>query len=130
VTPGERADSAASLRARIDSLPVPLDRVEDVSERVRSGSLPDTVPGFTAVHTAAAGSIWVRRWSPPGRQGESFYDVHTPGGDYVRTVVIPEALLTEPPPFIDDEALIGVARDPATDVQRVVIYRRDGVRPQ
>ncbi|MCA1790600.1 MAG: hypothetical protein LC667_12305 [Thioalkalivibrio sp.] len=45
------------------------------------------------------------------------------GGDYVRTVVIPEALLTEPPPFIDGRAIIGVARDPATDVQRVVTYR-------
>jgi len=51
-------------------------------------------------------------------------------GDYIRTVVIPEALLTEAPPFIDGETLIGVARDPETDVQRVVVYRADGVRTQ
>lgn len=122
VSAGERADSAAALRARIDSLPVPLKEVEGVSERVRDGELPDSVPAFLAVHTSTEGAVWVRRWPPAGRDG-SYFDVYSADGELAGHVRIPHRLLSDPPPFIDSERIIGVVQDPATEVHQVMVYR-------
>ncbi len=118
---GERADSAAALRARIDSLPVPLDRVENVSDAVRAGTLPDTVSAYTTVHTDADGRVWVRRWPPEG-DPRTWYDVYTRDGRRVRTVVLPDRLWDDVPPHIAGGRLVGVVLDPATEVHRVVVY--------
>lgn len=122
VSAGERADSAAALRARIDSLPVPLKEVEGVSERVRERDLPDSVPGFLAVHTSTEGEVWVRRWPPEGQDG-SYFDVYSADGELAGHFRIPQRLLSQPPPFIDGERIIAVVQDPETEVHQVVVYR-------
>lgn len=126
VTEAERADSARSLQARVDSLPVPLDRVENVSPWVRRGELPDSVPAYLGVHTSETGEIWVRRWPPEGRPGHSLYHVHAPDGAFLRSVIIAAPILVEPPPFIGRDRFIGVVHDPATAVHRVVVVELDG----
>lgn len=128
VTEAERTDSARSLQARVDSLPVPLDRVENVSPWVRRGELPDSVPAYLGVHTSETGEIWVRRWPPEGRPGHSLYHVYAPHGAFVRSVIIPVAVLVEPPPFIGRDRFVGVVRDPATAVHRVIVVELDGSR--
>lgn len=122
VPDGERSDSAAALRERIDSLPVPLSDVTGVSERIREGTLPDSLPATTALHVSGEGKLWVGRWPPEGRGGHTVFDVFTREGRYERTVVIPAPLLTEPPPHLSDGLIVGVVEDPATDVQSVLVF--------
>lgn len=125
VNPAERADSIAALQARLDSIPVPLDQLEGISERVRKKILPDTVPGFLGVHTAENGDIWVQRWPPEGDGHRTHFDVYTRGGEYVRSVVLPDLVLTSPPPYVGSGRMITVAQDPATDVHKVLVYSLD-----
>ena len=122
VTGRERADSAAALDARIDSLPVPLEEVVGASERVLAGDLPDSVPGFLAVHTSTTGEIWVRRW-PPAGSDDTHFDVYSPAGELTGHVRVPGRLFPEVPPFIGPDRLVGVERDPVTDVHTVAVYR-------
>lgn len=122
VPDAERADSAAALRERIDSLPVPLADVEGVSELIREGTLPDSIPATTTLHLSGDGKIWVGRWPPEGQGGHSVFDVVTREGRYERTVVVPAPLLTEPPPYLSDSLIVGVVEDPVTDVQSVLVF--------
>lgn len=122
VSSQERRDSAAAVAARIDSLPVPLNRVEGVSERIRDGVLPDTVPGYIAVHVSEQDSVWVRRWPPPAASGATFYDVYDSDGHYHYTAEIPAVLLDSPPPFILRDRIIGVVEDPDTGIHQVVVF--------
>jgi len=125
VSDRERADSMAALQERIDSLPVPLEDLEGVSELVRSGVLPDSVPSFVAVHTSEEGEIWVQRW-PPAGVGGTHFDVYSAEGEFKAHVRIRQELLADPPPFIDRSTLIGVVQDAETDVHQVIVYRIPG----
>lgn len=113
-------DSLAALEARIDSLPVPLPEVVDLGERVADRDLPRTLPALLDVVVARDGRIWVERWPPEGRPERRWYDVLRPDGGYVLSVVVPEPVADEPPPFITEDAFYGVVTDPATGIQRVV----------
>lgn len=122
VPDAEKADSAAALQERIDSLPVPLADVEGVSELIREGTLPDSLPATTTLHLSDDGKIWVGRWPPEGQGGHTVFDLFTREGHYERTVVVPAPLLTEPPPYLSDRLIVGVVEDPATDVQSVLVF--------
>lgn len=126
VPEGLREDSAAAMAARIDSLPVALDRLRRASEAVRTGEPADSLPAFTDVHVGAAGRIWVRRW-PAGREGEAtVFDVLGAGGEHVGTVLVPAPLAADPPPWVEagrPGRVVGVVRDPVTGVDRVEAYR-------
>jgi hypothetical protein len=120
VAPDERADSMAALGARLDSVPVPLDRVEGMSERVRSRSLPDSVPAFLSVWSGEDGKHWIRRWPAAGRGGHSFFDVFDAHGIFLGVVVVPVTFERTPAPVFLERALYGVIRDPDTGVDRIV----------
>lgn len=113
-------DSLAALEARIDSLPVPLPEVVNLGERVPDRDFPRTLPTLLDVVVARDGRIWVERWPPEGRPETRWYDVLRPDGGYVRSVVVPEPIVDEPPPFITEDAFYGVVTDPGTGIQRVV----------
>ncbi len=121
VPAAERRDSMAALQQRIDSLGVPLDRVQGLAEGIRTGRLPETLPALLSVHAARDGRLWVRRW--PHAPDTSVFDVFDRIGVHLGTVIIPAVLETQPPPLITDDTLIGVVRDPLTDVQRIVRFR-------
>ena len=123
VPAAERSDSMAALELRIDSLPVPLDEVENVAPEILSGEIPDSLPHFLSIHVGASDRIWVRRWSPEGMGSSRYYDVIDYDGSYAGTVVVPFPLLADPPPFFGDSVIAGVVMDPATDVHSVVVVR-------
>ena len=118
----ERADSLRALEARIDSLPVPLDDVFSVAPEIRRGEIPDSLPGFIGVHVGASDRIWVERWPLEGMGSSRYYDVLEYDGRYAGTVVVPAPLMSDPPPFFGEEIIVGVVRDPVTDVQSVVVF--------
>ncbi|MCI0436452.1 MAG: hypothetical protein L0271_22865 [Gemmatimonadetes bacterium] len=119
----ERRDSMVALQERIDSLPVPLDRVEGLADEIRTGRLPETLPAVLSLHVAKDGRLWVKRW-PPAR-GETAFDVFDPRGIHLGTVIVPATLETQPPPLITANALYAIVRDPDTDVQQLVRFRFD-----
>ncbi len=121
VPAAERADSARALRARIDSLPVPLSRVSNVPDEVKDGRLPETLPAFIGLYVGIDGRIWVERWPPDGRGDERVYDVLAPDGTRLAVVVLPAPLTREVPPFLTADRIYGVVVDPGTGVERVVV---------
>lgn len=119
----ERADSMRAIEARIDSLPVPLDDVMNVAPEILQGEIPDSLPAFTGVHVGASDRFWVERWPAEGMGSSRYYDVLEYDGRYAGTVVVPEPLLADPPPFFGEEVIVGVVVDPVTGVHTVVVLR-------
>ena len=118
----ERRDSARALAARIDSLPVPISRIENVPEEVREQRLPEHYPAVLRVHAADDGRVWVERWPPPGRAGESFYDVFDGEGRFLGVVVLPVRFTGEVQPAFTANRAAGVVTDPETGVERIAVY--------
>ena len=125
VSRSERADSVAALELRIDSLPVPLDRIEGVAPEIRAGNIPETLPHFISVHVGSSDRIWVERWGLEGAGESRHFDVLEYDGSYAGTVVVPVPLLNDPPPFFGDDVVIGVTMDPETGVHTVAVSRFD-----
>jgi hypothetical protein len=117
---GVRADSLAALRARLDSVPVPLDQVEGLGPGVVEGRLPETLPGVLAVHVSAEGRLWVERW--PEDPATRVFDVLALDGTPLRRLVLEAPLLRDPPPWFGNGQVVGVVRDPVTEVERVVRF--------
>jgi 6-bladed beta-propeller len=120
--PGDEfGDSARAFRARVDSIPVSLDRVRGMSDAARNGRLPRSLPFILALQVGDDGAIWLRRWpSTPGNP--TVFDVLDRSGRPVRTVIVRADLQLDPAPFISSEAIAGVVIDPDTGVERVVMY--------
>ncbi len=118
----EREESLRIFAQRLDSIPVPLDRVIGMSEAARTRALPTTLPAVLQVH-AAGNEIWLQRWPPADRPGQTIFDVVSADGKVARTVIVPMTLLSDPPPFILPTVVAGVVRDPATDVEMVAVFR-------
>ena len=116
----ERRDSLRAVGVRIDSLPVPLDKVMNLSEAIRTNTYPTTLPGHVAVFVGQGDRVWIERWPPEGRGDERFYDVVDVEGKLLGTVVVPAPLQVDPPPFFGTSRIYGVVRDPLTDVESVV----------
>ena len=93
---GELKDSLRALQKRIDSLPVPIGRLEGTTDAVRSQRLPETYPAYTGVVTQPNGDLWVRRWAT--RHQETVFDVFNAHASYLSTVVLPTVCATLPPP--------------------------------
>lgn len=121
VPEAEHRDSANAFQSRLDSVPVPLDQVQGMSDRARSGSLPATLPEVLAIHVGADANLWVRRW-PPEANATAF-DVLNEEGGFRNRVHVAVSLLMDPPPFVSARYIVGVVRDPVTEVERVVVFR-------
>jgi hypothetical protein len=122
---GERADSIAALRSRLESVPVPLDQAEGIPPEVRDLAVPSEYPPYMAVHVGATGDIWVRRW-PIGGDDVTIFDVFDRSGGYHRTVLLPRAIRVEPTPFLTPTSAVGVASDPLTDEAIVIQFAAGG----
>ncbi len=117
----EREDSARALGRRIDSLPVPIERVQGMSDEVKARRLPTTYPVFRSLSTAADGTIWARRWSSAAQRTQSWFDVLGEDGRHVRTVVVPAECATLPAPVIRGPVFACVQLDPETDAETVIL---------
>ncbi len=117
----EAQDSGKMFKARLDSIPVPIDRMRGMSDLARRGEMPNVLPEILAIHAAADGSIWLRRWPRSGKK-ETIFDVYSADGKPLQTVLVPADLLMEPLPWISANVLVGVISDSATQTQRVAIF--------
>lgn len=123
---GERRDSLAALRARLDSIPVGLDRVKGMPEEVRSLRLPDRYPAYMAVYLGNDGDVWVRRW-PMGGGDRAIFDVFARSGEFRHTVLLPRAIHVEPTPVLSGTTIVGVTTDPLTDESAVLRFVAEAV---
>lgn len=122
VPPEERSDSLEALEARIDSLPVPIDQVENLGPNVADRSLPEVLPTTLSLGVGTDGRIWVERWPPEGSGESRFYDVYDSAGTHQAWVELRAPLVAGPPPFFGRHHVVGVVRDEATGIDRVVKF--------
>jgi hypothetical protein len=115
----ELRDSAAALKRRLDSLPVPARRMVGIPNEVRARRLPTRYPSYVRIHAADDGRLWVQEW-PLGRRDRLLFEVFDPSGTLLGTVVVPVALERDPAPVFTAGAVYGVVADPATGARQVV----------
>jgi hypothetical protein len=117
----EHRDSLTALRARLDSVPVSLDRVEGMPPEVRNLRVPESFPAFMSVYSGSDGTVWVRRW-PLVSRGSTF-DVFTASGNFQAVVTVPRMIALEPTPVLSLERIVAVAIDPATGANSIVTFQ-------
>lgn len=126
-----RRESTEALRTRLDTLPVPVDQIQNLPQAVAEAELPARYPAFLQVHAGLGGRAWVERPPLPRRPGATPYDVFDRSGVYLGTVVVPGRFdsgrgLTSgrmrPRPVFTDNAVYGVVVDSVTGVQQVARF--------
>lgn len=117
----QRQDSIAALRARLDSVPVALDRVEGMPSEVRTLRLPDVFPAYMIAYAATDSRVWVRRW-PVGGADRSVFDVFEPDGRLRAVVLLPRAIAAEPTPVLSLHGIAAVAVDSETGANTVLWF--------
>lgn len=129
-----RRESTEALRTRLDTLPVPVDEVNNLPDRVADLELPSRYPAHLEVRAGMNGNAWVERPPRPDRPHGAPYDVFDRRGVYLGTVVVPVRFdpgrgftnaRSRPQPIFTDEAVYGVVVDPVTGVQRVARFSYD-----
>lgn len=114
-----RAESLAAMNRRIDSLPVPLEKLLGASEDVRNRRVPATYPAVTDVAVSDGGDVWVRRW--PARPGVTTFDVFAAAGRYLHTVEIDRPCAMRPDPVIRGHRFACLVVDDDTGAEQVLI---------
>lgn len=122
---GERRDSAEAFIARLDSVPVPIDKVRGMSAMARRRELPTTFPPILTVQVDKARHVWVRRWPGPD-MSETIFDEFDSAGVFVRTVRVPVALRSVPVPWVSAKTVAGVVEEQETGIERVAVFRVPG----
>lgn len=120
IDPAERADSLAALSRRLDTLRVPLGKVEGMPDAVRRRELPATYPPIRALFAEADGTLWVRRWS--ATRGTTRFEVFGPDWTLRRTIVLPAAILDRPTPVLRERFVVAAVEDPDTGGVRLMRF--------
>lgn len=141
---GVRRESTEALRTRLDTLPVPVDEVNDLPDPVANLDLPSRYPAHLEVRVGQSGRFWVERPPLPERSRATPFDAFDPRGVYLGTVVVPGRFdpgrgytnaRSRPRPVFTDDAVYGVVTDSVTGVQRIARFsydlpdREDGAPP-
>ncbi len=121
IPPAERRDSVAALKARIDSIPVPLERVIGMPADVRAMRLPEVFPPIAAVYATPDGRVWVRRWLRGGDR-RTVFDVFEADGRFSRVVVLPRVIASFPTPELSLDAIAAVGIDEETGAHTVLRF--------
>ena len=121
----ERRDSLAALRARIDSIPVPLDRVEGMPPEVRALKLPEVFPAYSAAYATADGRVWVRRWLKAS-DIRTVFDVFEADGRFSRVVELPRIITAFPTPVLSLDGIAAVGIDPETGANTILRFVAPG----
>jgi len=123
IPPREREESLSALQARLDSVPVPLDRVEGMPAAVRRRQLPRVFPAYMAAYGGEDGLLWVRRW-PTGDTRRTIFDVFSPDGRYTATILLPRAIAVAPPPVLSLDRIVAIGIDPETGANLILSFGR------
>ena len=126
ISAAERRDSTTVLRARIDSLQWPKERVEGVPPDVWALKLPETYPPYMAVYSGLDGRIWLRRWVANGRS-QSVFDVFETDGRFRAVVVLPREIAVSPTPALSLDGIAALGVDRETGAFTILRFGR-GVR--
>lgn len=118
---GERADSLRALRRRIDSLPIPVTRLEGTTDAVKTLRLPHAYPRYTGVVTQSDGAVWIRHWPPSTSQ--SLFTVFDSSAVYQFTLVLPAPCAAEPAPVSWRSLVACVLVDPGTGAESILLAR-------
>lgn len=121
----ERADSTAALKRRIDTLPVPVSRLEGVPPNVIKLDLPRVFPFYSAVFSASDGKVWVRRWVNGGDK-RTVFDVFERDGKFLSTVALPVVISSEVQPVLRLDRIVAVVVDPDTGENMVYAFTASG----
>lgn len=122
IVAAERAESLAAMNRRIDSIPVPLNKVEGMSEDVKARRLPTHYPPIQSLFAAPDGTTWVRRWAGAGQRGTSVFDVFDANGRLVRTVILPAVVLDAPTPVLGARLIVAAVEDRETGGVRLLRF--------
>jgi hypothetical protein len=117
----ERRDSTAALRARLDSVPVPLDRVQGMPPEVRALKLPEVYPPYMGVYAAPDGRVWVRRW-PQGGAEVSIFDVFEANGRFSAVVVLPRMISGTVTPVLSLRGIAAIGVDGETGANTILQF--------
>lgn len=122
IPPAERAESLKALGRRLDSVPVPLSRVQGMSDEVRQRKLPTHYPGVRALQ-AIGNETWVMRWSPPAAHAVTNVDVLDEEGRPLRAILLPAACETTPALAAANRVLTCMTVDADTGAEAIAIFR-------
>ena len=122
IVAAERAESLAAMNRRIDSIPVPLSKVEGMSDDVRARRLPTHYPAIQSLFAPPDGTTWVRRWAGADQRGTSVFDVFDANGRMQRTVVLPAVILDAPTPVIHERFVVAAVEDRETGGIRLMRF--------
>ena len=122
IVPAERAESLAAMNRRIDSIPVPLSKVEGMSDDVRARRLPTQYPAIQSLFAPPDGTTWVRRWAGADQRGTSVFDVFDANGRMQHTVILPAVILDAPTPVLHARSVIAAVEDRATGGIRLMRF--------
>ena len=126
-----RRESTEALRSRLDTLPVPVDDVNNLPDPVANLDLPSRYPAHLDVRVGQSGRVWVARPPLPDRPRAAPFDVFDRRGVFLGTVVVPGRFdmgrgftnaRSRPRPVFTDDAVYGVVTDSTTGVQRVARF--------
>lgn len=114
----ERAESARAFARRLDTLPVPVERIYGLSEESKARRLPERVPAFVNVIIADDGTPWLQRW--PTGAGTHFTAMRADGWPGT-TLRVPAACAPVPAPVIRGRRLACLERDAETGGEQVAV---------
>jgi hypothetical protein len=115
----ERAESARAFARRLDTLPVPAERIYGLSEESKARRLPERVPAFVNVVIADDGTPWLQRW--PGAKGATLFSAVRADGRPGRTLRVPATCATSPAPVLRGRRIACLERDPETGSEAVAV---------
>jgi len=119
----ERRDSLSALRARIDSLQWPKERVEGVPPEVWALKVPETYPPYMAVYAGLDGRVWVRRWTANGER-RSVFDVFEADGRFRAVVELPREIAALPTPVLSLDGIAAIGVDRETGAHTILRFGR------
>ncbi|MBK8247491.1 MAG: hypothetical protein IPK85_08865 [Gemmatimonadetes bacterium] len=122
IVAAERAESLAAMNRRIDSIPVPLSKVEGMSDDVKARRLPTHYPAIQSLFAATDGTTWVRRWAGAAQRGTTVFDVFDANGRLERTIILPAVILDAPTPTLTVRHIVAAVEDRETGGVRLVRF--------
>jgi hypothetical protein len=117
----ERRDSLGALKARLDSIKVPLTEVRGMSDEVQKQQLPTSYPTYRGL-LSVGDAIWLLRWTVPAQRKGTVIDVVGGSGQLVRTIWLPVACESVPMLAVGGRTVACRVVDPVDGSEGVAVF--------
>lgn len=118
----ERAESTRMLARRLDTLKVPVDRINGASIEVKERRLPTTYPAITGLVVAPDGALWVRRWATTAGRPATIFDVLGGDGRFRETIHLPARCAPQPSVVVRGALVACMGIDPESGAEQVLVF--------